>query len=185
MKDYFFINNSLLLVNKNNKLSDNYVPNDLVIIHKNYSSKDIYLKKIVKEQFEKMAIEAKKLDLNLIAVSGYRSFDYQKDLFNYYVKEKGYEYASKCSAQPGYSEHQTGLAVDIADNSLDYDNFEDTKEFNWIRENAHKFGFILRYPKDKVDITGYKYEPWHFRYVGKKVAKYIYENNLALEEISI
>ena len=185
MKDYFLINDEndyLVLVNKKNKLKDDYVPPDLVKIQKEYSSKSIYLRKKAKTHFEKMAKDAKKLNLTLIAVSGYRSSKYQKKLFNNYVKEKGYEYAIMCSARPGYSEHQTGLAVDIANETLDYDNFEKTKEFTWIKDNAHKYGFILRYPKDKIDATGYKYEPWHFRYVGKKTATYLYKNNLILEE---
>ena len=101
---------------------------------------------------------------------------------NNYVKEKGVHYADMASARAGHSEHQTGLAVDIADLSLDYDNFESTKEFNWIKKNAHKYGFILRYPKAKFHITGFKYEPWHYRYVGVNIATYIYQNNLTLEE---
>ena len=87
-----------------------------------------------------------------------------------------------CSAKAGHSEHQTGLAVDISDISLNYDNFGNTKEFNWIKDNAHKFGFILRYPNNKTHITGFKYEPWHYRYIGISIATYIYENNITLEE---
>ena len=86
------------------------------------------------------------------------------------------------SARAGHSEHQTGLAVDVSNSSLDYDNFESTKEFYWMKNNAHKFGFILRYPKASFHITGFKYEPWHYRYVGIKIATYIYKNNLTLEE---
>ena len=183
MKDYFFMKKKyLVLVNKQNKLDDNYIPSDLIKLKKEYSSKDIYLKKVVKNSFEKMARDAIKLNLVLIAVSGYRSSKYQELLFNKYVKEKGYKYANMCSAKKGYSEHQTGLAVDIANKTLDYDNFENTEEFKWVKDNAHKYGFILRYPKNKTNITGYKYEPWHFRYVGKNIAKYIYINNITLEE---
>ena len=86
------------------------------------------------------------------------------------------------SARAGHSEHQTGLAIDIADLSLDYDNFEITKEFKWVKENAHKYGFIMRYPKGKFHITGFKYEPWHYRYVGIDVAKKIKEAGITFDE---
>ena len=132
MKDYFLISNPnsySIIVNKKYKLEDNYSPKDLTMINKRFSSKEIYLRKKVKNSFEKMAKKAKKLNLILIAVSGYRSSKYQDTLFKNYVKEKGYEYASICSAKPGFSEHQTGLALDIANDNLDYDNFEYTKEF--------------------------------------------------------
>ena len=185
MKDYFLIKNEddyITIVNRKNKLRNNYVPKDLVRLDNTYSSKEIYLRKKAKDSFDKMVKDAKDKNLTLIAVSGYRSYNYQKTLFNNYVKEKGYEYANMCCAKAGHSEHQTGLAVDIADSSLDYDNFNLTKEFNWVKNNAYKYGFILRYPKDKIAITGYKYEPWHYRYVGIDLAKHLYENNLVLEE---
>ena len=186
MKDIFLINNPndyLVLVNKFNTLSSAYIPNDLELINSIYSNKKKYLRKKAKIAFENMAFDAKQIGLNIIAVSTYRSYDYQDKLFNNYVKEKGLEYASMCSARPGCSEHQLGLAVDIADKSLDYDNFDKTKEFVWIKNNAYKYGFILRYPIDKVNITGYKYEPWHYRYIDSVyLAKYLLDNNLTLEE---
>ena len=86
------------------------------------------------------------------------------------------------SARAGHSEHQTGLAVDVADISYDYDNFENTKEFKWMKKNCYKYGFILRYPKAQFHITGFKYEPWHYRYVGKDTAFYLYKKNITLEE---
>ena len=92
------------------------------------------------------------------------------------------EYALTCSAKPGHSEHQTGLAVDVEGENKDYDNFEDTKEFIWMKNNAHRFGFILRYPKGKEHITGFKYEPWHYRYVGIETATKIFKQNITLEE---
>ena len=170
------------LVNKNNKLSSNYIPNDLEPINTKYSLENKYLRHTARIAFEKMATQAKKKGFNIIAVSTYRSYDYQKKLYNDYVKNKGFYYADMASARAGHSEHQTGLAVDVADNSYDYDNFENTKEFIWMIKNAYKYGFILRYPKAKFHITGFKYEPWHYRYVGKKNAKNIYKNNLTLEE---
>ena len=176
IKDYDFI------VNKNYKLSEDYIPNDLELLDTKYSCKDKYLRKEAKYYFEKMASDAKKKGYNIIAVSTYRSYNYQDKLYNNYVKEKGIYYADMASARAGHSEHQTGLAVDVADNSLDYDNFDKTKEFKWIINNAHKYGFILRYPIAKFHITGFKYEPWHYRYVGTSVATYIYENKITLEE---
>ena len=90
--------------------------------------------------------------------------------------------ADVASARSGHSEHQTGLAVDVSDITLDYDNFEKTKEFTWMKNNAYKYGFILRYPKAKFHITGFKYEPWHYRYVGNVVAQIIHSKNITLEE---
>ena len=171
-----------ILVNKNNKLTSDYIPNDLEKISLEYACEDKYLRHDAKIAFEKMAKQAKLEGYSIVAVSTYRSYDYQKKLYNNYVKEKGLYYADLASARPGHSEHQTGLSLDVADLSLDYDNFESTKEFSWTINNAHKYGFILRYPKAKFHITGFKYEPWHYRYVGIDIATYIYENNITLEE---
>ena len=117
--------------------------------------------------------------VKLNIISGFRSYKYQEKLYNDYVKEFGIEKTNTFSAKPGHSEHQTGLAIDICEDS---DNFIGTKEDIWLQENAYKFGFIIRYPKGKEYITGYKYEPWHLRYVGKKHAKKIYDKQLTLEE---
>ena len=171
-----------LLVNKNNKLTKDYIPNDLELLDIKYSLKDKYLRKEAKLKFEEMAKDALKEGFNIIAVSTYRSYDYQEKLYNNYIKEKGVYYADLASAKPGHSEHQTGLAVDVANETLDYDNFENTKEFKWMINNSYKYGFILRYPKAKFHITGFKYEPWHYRYVGTYIATYIHKNNLTLEE---
>lgn len=175
-------NDILVLVNKNNQLQQNFIPSNLESISLKYSNSDKYLKKEAKQAFEKLSEEAKKLGYTIIAVSAYRDYNYQNELFNYYVKEKGINYALNCSAKPGHSEHQTGLAVDVEGSNKSYDNFEESKEFNWMKNNAHKYGFILRYPKGKEHITGFKYEPWHYRYVGINVATYLYQNNLTLEE---
>lgn len=175
-------NSYLVLVNKNNQLQSNYIPFDLENISLKYSNKGKSLRKKAKIQFENLSEEANKLGYRIIAVSTYRDYNYQHELFNYYVKEKGLNYALNCSAKPGHSEHQTGLAIDVEGSNMDYDNFEKSKEYVWMKDNAHKFGFILRYPKGKEHITGFKFEPWHYRYVGIKNATYIYQNNLTLEE---
>ena len=117
--------------------------------------------------------------VKLNIASGFRSYEEQEKGYNEYVKEFGEEKTNTFSAKPGHSEHQTGLAIDICDDS---DNFIGTKEDTWLKANAYKFGFIIRYPKGKECITGYKYEPWHLRYVGCKHAKKIYESGLTLEE---
>lgn len=171
-----------VLVNKNNILSKDYIPNDLEPIDIKYSYENKMLRKEAKEQFEKLSSDALTLGYRIVATSAYRPYDYQKDLYEFYVKEKGLEYADLCSARPGHSEHQTGLAIDVEGSNKSYDDFEDAIEFNWMKENAHKYGFILRYPKGKEAITGFKYEPWHYRYVGLDIAKEIYQKNITLEE---
>ena len=176
------LNTNLLLVNKYNYLTEDYVPSNLENISRTYARSGMQLVKEAKEAFETLSENAKKEGMNVIAMSSYRSYDYQVNLYNNYVAQDGKEAADKYSARPGYSEHQTGLAVDVYNLDLPYTSFEETEEFTWMQENAYKYGFILRFPKDKVDITGYQYESWHYRYVGKKVAKEIKDNNLTLEE---
>ena len=173
------------IVNKNNKLTSDYVPSDLELIDNKYAYEDKYLRHEAKVAFEKMASDAKRDGFNIIAVSTYRSYDYQDKLYNGYAKDKGFYYADMASARKGHSEHQTGLAVDVSNNTLDYDNFEDTKEFTWMINNSYKYGFILRYPKAKFHITGFKYEPWHYRYVGIDTAKYIHDKDITLEEYKL
>lgn len=172
----------MVLVNKLNRLQSNYVPHDLEQISLNYATNNKFLRKEAKENFEKLSSDAKKIGYSIIAVSAYRDYDYQENLFNNYVKEKGENYALKCSAKAGHSEHQTGLSVDVMGSNNDYDQFEKSKEFDWMKNNSYKYGFILRYPKGKEYITGFKYEPWHYRYVGKNIASIIYTEGITLEE---
>ena len=172
----------MVLVNKLNRLQSNYVPHDLEQISLNYATNNKFLRKESKENFEKLSSDAKKIGYSIIAVSAYRDYDYQENLFNNYVKEKGENYALKCSAKAGHSEHQTGLSVDVMGSNNDYDQFEKSKEFDWMKNNSYKYGFILRYPKGKEYITGFKYEPWHYRYVGKDIASIIYTEGITLEE---
>ena len=172
----------MVLVNKLNRLQSNYVPHDLEQISLNYATNNKFLRKEAKENFEKLSSDAKKIGYSIIAVSAYRDYDYQENLFNNYVKEKGENYALKCSPKAGHSEHQTGLSVDVMGSNNDYDQFEKSKEFDWMKNNSYKYGFILRYPKGKEYITGFKYEPWHYRYVGKDIASIIYTEGITLEE---
>lgn len=172
----------LVLVNKEYKLPENYVPSKLELISNEFANENKYLREEARIAFETLSKNAKKLGYRIIAVSTYRDYEYQNKLYNMYVEEKGLDYADKCSARPGHSEHQTGLAVDVEGSNHDYDEFENSKEFIWMKENAYKYGFILRYPKGKEKITGFKYEPWHYRYVGLDTAKTIHDENLTLEE---
>lgn len=172
----------LVLVNKNNKLTKSFIPPKLEKINIKYSNKNKYLRKEARDAFEKLSKKAKSENLKITAVSAYRSFEYQEILFNNYVKKYGRKYALNCSAKPGHSEHQTGLAVDVMGSNNDYNKFEETKEFLWMKEHAHEYGFILRYPKNKQKITGFKYEPWHYRYVGIYIATIIHSENITLEE---
>lgn len=175
--------NNLILVNKYYKLSENYEPDDLVHVSSNYGGNGQYMKEEAFLEYKKMYTDMKVLGLNLLIRSSYRSYNYQSGLYNNYVLKDGKKNADTYSARPGYSEHQTGLAIDVGTPSTkNLGDFEYTKEYEWMIENAHNYGFILRYQEDTTDITGYMYEPWHFRYVGIDVATYIKENNITYEE---
>lgn len=171
-----------VLINKKRKLKSDYIPNNLLLIHETYANEGKYLVKEARDQFEKLSKDAHLLGYRIIAVSAYRTYDYQETLYQDYLKTKGQDYADQCSAKPGHSEHQTGLAIDVMGSNEDYDEFALAVEFPWLRDHAHRYGFIMRYPKGKETITGFKYEPWHYRYVGKEVAKIIYDKNWTLEE---
>lgn len=154
----------------------------ILIVNKSYplpSSYDPGMNKEVSAAFEKMQAAASDDGLFLYILSGYRSYSEQQYQYNVHVKNKGKKYADKVSARPGYSEHQSGLCMDI--NSTE-DSFSDTKEAAWLAKNCTKFGFIIRFPKDKEEQTGYNYEPWHIRYVGVQNAQKIAESGLCLEE---
>ena len=132
-----------------------------------------------KKAFNQMAAAAKKDGIKLFIRSGFRSYSVQKSLYNGYVSRDGKAAADRYSARAGHSEHQTGLAFDINSSNS---SFEGTKEAKWLAKNSYKYGFILRYPKGKESVTGYIFEPWHFRYIGKEKAKLVYESGLCLEE---
>lgn len=175
--------NFSILVNKKNNLSKDYVPK--TSIPKTSSNNSIPVRYDIVDAVESLFKASKEAGLNLILVSGYRSYETQSSIYNNNIKNKGEVWTSKFSAKPGQSEHQTGLALDISSVSQGgglYQSFGNTAEGKWLEENCANYGFILRFLKDKEDITGYTYEPWHFRYVGVDVAKYIMKNNLTLEE---
>ena len=154
----------------------------IIIVNKRIGLPSWYNPGVNKEAliaFEKMRECAKCDNVYLKIISGFRSYAYQKKIYEEYLKEFGEEKTDTFSARAGHSEHQTGLAFDICEDS---DKFIGTKEDMWLRKNAYKFGFIIRYPKGKEYITGYKYEPWHIRYVGKCASKEISDKNITLEE---
>ncbi len=143
------------------------------------------LRKEAAEKIEQMFETAKKEKIMLAGVSGYRSYERQKQIYETSVKDKGMEHTSRFIAPPGASEHQTGLAMDVSCESEGYEleeTFASTKEGIWLRKNASLFGFIIRYPKGKEGITGYDYEPWHIRYVTPSFAFYLTKLNVTLEE---
>lgn len=128
---------------------------------------------------EQLQSAASGVGYSIPTLSAYRSYEYQGTLYSDYVERDGQAEADRYSARPGFSEHQSGLAFDVGE--LDYD-YGDTDEGTWLREHCHEYGFIIRYPKDKESITGYLYEPWHIRYVGKEDALKIYQQGVTLEE---
>lgn len=182
--------NILALVNKEQSLPASYKPSDLVVPNVPFSFSETnvekrYMRLEAAKALEQLFAAANKAGIQLVAVSGYRSYDRQKELFDEEVKKNGKEKAIHAVAFPGQSEHQTGLAIDISSLSMKSNltaTFGDTKEGKWVAAHAHEYGFIIRYPKGKEAITGYQYEPWHIRYVGKKAAKVIFEKDITLEE---
>lgn len=176
-------NNLLVLCNKYNTLTADYKPFDLTLMNVKYASSGQYMRKEAVEAFYKLSDAAKAAGHTIIAVSTYRSYDYQSKLYNSYVASKGQAQADLSSAKAGTSEHQTGLAVDVTAGAIaDYTKFGETPSYQWAKENIHNYGFIIRYPENKTNITGYKTEPWHFRYVGVETAKLVYESGLTYDE---
>ncbi|MFD6438434.1 D-alanyl-D-alanine carboxypeptidase family protein [Peribacillus sp. NPDC060186] len=178
-----------VLVNKQYSLPEDYKPDDLIYPKVDFIFQDKIEKRMMRkeaaEALEKMFQAAEKENMHLAGVSAYRSHQTQISIFNNYVERDGEEKAKTYSALPGTSEHETGLAIDVTTHDgacAAQDCFGDTNEATWLAEHAHEYGFIIRYPKGKEDITGYKYEPWHIRYVGVDAAAEIFETNITLEE---
>ncbi|MBU5593351.1 M15 family metallopeptidase [Clostridium sp. MSJ-4] len=174
----------LLLVNRKYGLNKNYIPEGLSIPNIPFSNKsedeEKHVAGIVIKPLEELINTAKGEGIILFGNSGYRSYKSQTVTYNSRVKSQGKQLADAYVAKPGFSEHQTGLCIDITNKDRYF--VEGTKEADWLAENCYRFGFIIRYPKGKQSITGIEHEPWHIRYVGKKAAKYIYHNKITLEE---
>lgn len=174
--------NYLILVNKFNYLAENYNPEDLVKMGLQYAFSGKEIREEVYASFKGLVKSAKAENLTIVANSTFRTFDYQENLYNRYKTNNGKEYADSYAARAGYSEHQTGLAIDVSTLNSTMDNFEETEEFKWLQEHAHEYGFILRYPEGKEFITGYNYESWHYRYVGIEIATEIKKLGITYDE---
>jgi len=173
----------LMLTNKFNYLDNTYTSDNMIKVSKKYSyGENQMLTNETYDAFITMFNAAKKENLTLIINSSFRSYEDQEEIYNYYKINRGEEAANKIAAKAGFSEHQTGMSVDIQTYGSTASTFEEFDEFKWLSNNAHKYGFILRYPKNKEYLTGYEYESWHYRYVGVEVATYIYENNITFDE---
>lgn len=178
----------LVLVNKKRELSSTYAPDDLVKPDVEFSfsgdSPKQKMRKTAASALEKLFAGAQKDGITLKAVSGYRSYATQKSIFSRNADLKGEEVANRTSARPGQSEHQTGLAMDVSSASANYElepKFGDTKEGKWLAAHCAEYGFIIRFLNGEEDVTGYSYEPWHVRYVGKEAAKQIMKQGVTLE----
>lgn len=178
------VGTNVLLVNRTHRLNSEYVPDDLVKVDINFlpesTEEEHYMKSEAAAALKDMVEGAAEDNIILTGLSGYRSYDTQKNLYQYNVQTQGASYADDYVAKAGASEHQLGEAMDIATASGWIT--EGCAEAEWIAENCYKYGFIVRYQRDKEDITGYSYEPWHVRYVGKKLAEKAHESGKTLEE---
>lgn len=188
----------LVLLNKTHPSGESYCPPDLTTLDKEQT---LYGKEVQLRLYAAKAAEALVKELHaqgftdIVVTSGYRSYSYQRSLFNTYIgnemaahpdwtEQQARDYVLTYSAAPGTSEHHTGNAIDlISTNNVVLDeSFAQNPAYEWLQNNAHRYGFILRYPADKTDITGYAYEPWHYRFVGAKAATEIHERDITLEE---
>lgn len=192
-EDLFYDPHIYRLVNKDHQLAEDYAPTDLVSIVNDiptvFDNPEInQLRNIAAQALINMFDGALNDGIKLYANSGYRAYNTQSSLYNSYVNEHGQAAADRFSAPPGSSEHQTGLAMDVTADSVDrqlHQSFSNTEEGAWLRDNAHRYGFIIRYPEGKEHITGYMYEPWHLRFLGISLSTEIVESGLTYEEYLI
>ncbi len=178
-----------VVVNKLRPLPDGYAPTDLVVpnvpLRLSGDTSEMHMRQEAAAALENLVADAKAAGLNLLLLSGYRSQATQYSVYNRYVAEKGQALADTDSARPGFSEHQTGLAVDLgrADGQCQLEAcFGETAEGTWLAENMARYGFILRYLPGRDSVTGYVYEPWHLRYIGKDLAEKVMTSGQTLEE---
>lgn len=172
----------LIFVNKYYYLDKEYTPKNIIKTSSSYSYADNSLNETAFNAFKTLSDNAKKEGHTIVINSSYRDYESQEDIWETRKSLYGTKKADEYAARPGYSEHQTGYAIDVSDFYDENDTFGDTESFNWMKDNCYKYGFILRYPEDKEDITGFNYEPWHYRYVGTTIAEYIYNNNITFDE---
>ncbi len=179
----------VVIANKEYRLPRDYVPQNLVIPDVDFTFEEYHPKKLMRsdaaKNLEELFKQAERDGIELYAISGYRSYDTQEYIFTSKVMDRGVYVANMTSAKPGESEHQTGLAMDVTSPSANFaltQYFGETREGRWLKVNAPKYGFIIRYPQGKESITGYSYEPWHIRYVGESAARFIMAEKMTLEE---
>ncbi len=173
-----------ILVNKYSYVERGFEPANLVELDSSckVSGKSVKLVKEAADAFKRLSADALELEYHIIGMSGYRTYAYQENLYNNYLKNDTKENVDTYSARPGYSEHHTGLALDVQTDSVSFNNFGQTKEYEWLLDNAHKYGFVIHYTEENQWITGYMPEEWHIRYLGVEAATYIYDNNLSVDE---
>jgi D-alanyl-D-alanine carboxypeptidase len=188
-KDPHYLYRSItILINKEFGLPQDFVPLDLVKADMPLSPRSNFptVRKVAHDALKVMFEAALEAGVELWFHSGYRSYASQKLLYENYVVRYGQQQADIFSAKPGHSEHQSGLAIDITSPSSSGPfaiAFGDSVEGKWVARHAHEFGFVVRYPKDKTEITGYMYEPWHLRYVGINLATKLYNEGKVMEEL--
>ena len=168
-----------VVVNKKRPLPSSYVPANLS------NASGVSMKQDAATATKQLIAGATNGGVSLKAISGYRSYASQQSVYNSYVQSDGQADADTYSARPGHSEHQTGLAADLGNSSGTCDLeicFENTAGGKWLKAHAHEYGFVIRYPKGKTSVTGYQYEPWHIRYVGKELAAELNKSGQTMEE---
>lgn len=173
----------LININKYYKVNEKYEPDEITNINLQYAYANNKLSKVANDAFITMWNAAKESDLNLIVNTSYRSYQNQETMYENTRVKSGSRAADNTVARPGHSDHQTGLSIDVYE--IKYQamaTFKDSPAYTWLKENAYKYGFIERYPEGKEYITGFTYEPWHWRYVGEEAAKTIYEENITFDE---
>lgn len=176
----------LVWVNQSRSLPPDYEPPDLVAITGVPAvNPGLRLRAVALEALRRLVAAAHAEGLQLVVSSAYRSYQTQVATFNYWVRVLGEARAARVSARPGHSEHQLGTTVDLTSPRVNYqlsEAFGQTPEGRWLQANAHRFGFVMSYPAGQEEITGYDYEPWHYRYVGVEVATWVHEAGISLEE---
>ncbi len=182
IKDTDLSKENLMLVNKFNSLSEDYEPEDLTLVSSQYAYSEKYISESIYEALIEMLTAAKAEGYSIVITQGYRSYSDQEEAYNSYRDYHTEEEADLFAARAGHSDYQTGLSVLLVPYNKTVEDEKTSEEFNWLIDNAYRYGFILRFPEDKEDITGFAYEPWRYRYVGEEVAEYIHENDITFDE---
>lgn len=172
------------IVNKTHTINSSYVPNDLVEVSV-AKLNNVQLRSEAASALDNLFMAASQDGVQLYAISGYRDQAFQTTLQKYYIEEFGETEAARIDCIPGASEHQLGLAIDLGELSRNCELdgcFAYSSAYTWLKQHAHEYGFVERYPQGKEEITGIKYSPWNFRYVGIEVANKVFESGLCLEE---